>query len=215
MAWYDSFVGGAKKVAKAAGVSNLKEAALTAATGGAYLSNKSPIVKRAQRYAKGAKIPVISDAAAAGLKGQAALEHLAGRTVKRKASRRPKTQRHRVRKAELVLTLGADGRTKGNMAKKSRVPAMRVPTGSQKGDALATAGRLIASLGSSDPRLAAYAKGVMNATAKRARGGDTAAQRAVSFIKAAQSANKSKGVLTGFLVTNAGRVVIGKFVQTG
>lgn len=98
---------------------------------------------------------------------------------------------------------------------KKRIPSMSVPAGSQKGDALVTAGRLIASMQSADPRLRSYAKAVMNATARRARKGDPNARRAVSFLTAAQSANMSKGRLTGFLVTNSGRVVIGSFIQTG
>ena len=75
--------------------------------------------------------------------------------------------------------------------------------------------RLIASVQSADPSLQAYAKAVMNATARRARAGDPNAKRAVAFLRAAQSANRSRGKLSGFLVTAGGRVVVGSFIQTG
>lgn len=132
-------------------------------------------------------------------------------------------RRKRVREVAVVFTVDGDGKMRKRVvpkrvkrtARPRGVPAMVLPNGATKGDALATAGRLIASLQSADPKLAAYAKGVLNATAARARKGDPAAKRAVSVLKAAQSVNKSKGRLTGFLVTNSGRVVIGSFLQTG
>lgn len=126
--------------------------------------------------------------------------------VRKKKSRRGKRRRRPVSRSFLK-------RMRSRL--KKRIPSMSVPAGSQKGDALVTAGRLIASMQSADPRLRAYAKAVMNATARRARKGDPSARRAVSFLTAAQSANQSKGRLTGFLVTNSGRVVIGSFIQTG
>lgn len=165
-----------------------------------------------------------------GARGQqaysAARAIASGTPVHKAVSRAAKSELNHVLGAKLT-SVGLGGQQKAmRMGKRnmrralargnlSGIPAMVVKAGVEKGDALATAGRLIASMQSADPTLASYAKAVMNATAKRARKGDPAARRAVSFLKTAQSANKSEGRLTGFMVTSGGRVIIGSFIQTG
>lgn len=226
MAWYDSVVGvvskhvlpavasyGGKVVGGAVGmVVGGPVGAVAGATAGGMATDA---IKGALKGEK-RRAPARTAAPRAASSG--------GRRRRRKRSRSSGLSRGRhkvhVSDARIVFTVDGDGKVTRKVRRRrkrltSKVPAMVIPEGSQKGDALAVAGRLIASTQSADPRLSTYAKAVMNATARRARAGDKKAKRAVSLLKTAQSANQSKSRLTGFLVTNSGRVLIGSFLQTG
>ena len=230
MSWWSSTVGTiTKPIGRAAKdfahtakdiVSDPGELAVTAVVP-AYALHRTKTSKRITKTIAKADVPVISKAVAAQAIATGALERVAkGKLPTKKqvakaatlaaehAANTPQGKRFS-RKVKSMNAINAARRAA------RRVPSMAVPHGSSKGDALATAGRLVASMNSGDPRLKKYAQAVMNATAARARLGDVDAQRAVSAIKAAQSASKAKGKLHGFLVTSTGRVVIGDFIQVG
>lgn len=221
MAWYDSVVGAVSKHVVPA-VANYAGQVVGGAAG---MVVGGPLGAAAGAAAGGAA----SDALKGALRGKGKRRRpaVAPRPAVARGARRPVRRRgsvltrgrHRVRLHDARIDFTIDGDKRKRIAmrrrRKGRVPSMVVPKGSEKGDALATAGRLIASSQSADPTLAKYSKAVMNATARRARRGSKSAQRAVSLLKTAQSANRSSSRVTGFLVTNEGRVFIGSFLQTG